>query len=60
MVQSTDIPQKMGLKDAARKSVVACISDFASKGIKPEYGIISVNLPKSIPKKTVNKNLNIL
>lgn len=54
MVQSTDIPQKMSLKDAARKSVVACISDFASKGIKPEYGIISVNLPKSIPKKTVN------
>lgn len=54
LVQSTDIPQKMGLKDAARKSVVACISDFASKGIRPEYGIISVNLPKSIPKKTVN------
>ena len=54
LVQSTDIPQKMKLKDAARKSVVACISDFASKGIKPEYGIISINLPKTIPKKTVN------
>lgn len=48
LVQSTDIPPKMKLQDAARKSMVACISDFASKGVKPEFGIISVNLPKSI------------
>ncbi|MDC0928040.1 thiamine-phosphate kinase, partial [Nitrosopumilus sp.] len=32
MVQSTDIPKKMKLSDAARKSVIACVSDFASKG----------------------------
>ena len=54
MVQSTDIPQKMKLSDAARKSVIACVSDFASKGVKPEYGLISINLPKSISKKEVN------
>ena len=48
MVQSTDIPQKMKLSDAARKSVIACVSDFACKGVKPKYGIISINLPKSI------------
>lgn len=48
MVESTDIPYKMKLSDAARKSVVACVSDFASKGVKPKYGIISVNLPKTI------------
>ena len=48
LVQSTDIPQKMKLEDAARKSIVACVSDFAAKGIKPQYGIISVNLPKNI------------
>ena len=47
LVESTDIPSKMNLGDAARKSVVACVSDFASKGIKPQYGIISVNLPKT-------------
>ena len=46
LVQSTDIPSKMNIGDAARKSIVACVSDFAAKGIKPEYGIISVNLPK--------------
>ena len=54
MVQSTDIPQKMELSDAARKSIIACVSDFASKGVKPQYGIISINLPKSISKKEVN------
>ncbi|MGY5149459.1 MAG: thiamine-phosphate kinase [Candidatus Nitrosopumilus sp. bin_68KS] len=48
LVESTDIPKKMGLEDAARKSVVACVSDFAAKGIRPEFGIISVNLPKNI------------
>ena len=53
MVQSTDIPQKMELSDAARKSIIACVSDFASKGVKPKYGIISINLPKSISKKEV-------
>ena len=54
MVQSTDIPHKMRLTDAARKSIIACVSDFASKGVKPKYGIISVNLPKSISRKEVN------
>ncbi len=55
LVQSSDIPHKMKLKDAARKSVAACVSDFASKGVRPEYGIISVNLPKAITIKTVNE-----
>ena len=54
MVQSTDIPHKMRLTDAARKSIIACVSDFACKGVKPKYGIISVNLPKSISRKEVN------
>ena len=58
MVQSTDIPQKMKLSDAARKSVIACVSDFASKGINPKYGIISINLPKSISKKQVENIAN--
>lgn len=48
LVQSTDIPSKMRIKDAARKSVIACVSDFASKGIRPRYGIISLNLPKDV------------
>lgn len=55
LVESTDIPPKMSLRDAARKSVVACVSDFASKGVEPKFGIISVNLPSKIVKKKVEE-----
>jgi len=55
LVESTDIPPKMRLSDAARKSIVACVSDFAAKGIKPQFGIISVNLPKSISRSKINE-----
>ena len=58
MVQSTDIPQKMKLSDAARKSVIACVSDFACKGVKPKYGIISINLPKSISRIKIDNIAN--
>ena len=53
LVESTDIPPKMKLSDAARKSVVACVSDFAAKGVKPKYGMISVNLPKTISRSKI-------
>lgn len=55
LVESTDIPSKMKLSDAARKSIVACVSDFAAKGVKPKYGMISINLPKSISRPKINK-----
>ena len=55
LVESTDIPSKMELSDAARKSVVACVSDFAAKGVKPKYGMISINLPKTISRSKVNQ-----
>lgn len=55
LVESTDIPSKMKLSDASRKSIVACVSDFASKGVKPKYGMISINLPKTISRSKVNE-----
>ena len=55
LVESTDIPPKMSLKDAARKSVVACVSDFASKGVEPKFGIISVNLPPNISARQIKE-----
>ncbi len=55
LVESTDIPPKMSLRDAARKSVVACVSDFAAKGVKPKFGVISVNLPFGISEKAINE-----
>lgn len=53
LVQSTDIPPKMNLKDAARKSIVACVSDFAAKGVRPKFGIISLNLPNTISRSKI-------
>ncbi len=47
LVYGTDVPPGMTLCDAARKSVVACVSDFASKGVRPRWAIISVVLPES-------------
>lgn len=57
-VQSTDMPPKMRIIDAARKSIIACISDFAAKGVKPRYGIISLNLPKMISRKEISEMSN--
>jgi len=53
LVQSTDVPKQMRLWQVARKSIVACVSDMASKGIKPLYALISLALPSSISKKDV-------
>lgn len=53
MVQSADIPPGMGLADAARKSVVACVSDFAAKGVRPTHAVTSVTLPESVTRKDV-------
>ncbi|QMU53822.1 MAG: thiamine-phosphate kinase [Nitrosopumilus sp.] len=55
LVESTDIPPKMKLSDAARKSIIACVSDFAAKGVNPKYGIISINLPKTISRSEINE-----
>ena len=53
LVESTDVPPGMTPAEAARKSVVACVSDFASKGVRPLYGTISVTIPKSYSEKKI-------
>lgn len=55
LVESTDIPPGMKLHDAARKSVVACVSDFAAKGVRPLYGIVSVAIPKKYSAKKIKE-----
>lgn len=47
LVESTDIPSEMNMKDAIRKSVVAAVSDFASKGVRPKFGMTSLTIPKT-------------
>ena len=51
--ESTDIPKNVGLQYIARKSIISCVSDFAAKGIKPIFGIVSVVLPRKLSKKKI-------
>ena len=39
----------------ARKSVVSCVSDFAAKGVKPIFGIISLTIPKRFSKLNIER-----
>ncbi|AJZ76388.1 thiamine-phosphate kinase [Candidatus Nitrosotenuis cloacae] len=50
LVESTDVPPQMRPEQIARKSMVAPLSDFASKGVKPRHGIISISLPRGYPR----------
>ncbi len=55
LVESTDVPAGMKIRDIARKSVVACVSDFACKGIKPRYATISLTIPRRFSKSKINE-----
>ncbi|MEM3871382.1 MAG: thiamine-phosphate kinase [Nitrososphaeria archaeon] len=53
LVGKTDMPKGMSLRQAARKSVVACVSDFACKGVKPWGMLVSIGLPKGFNEEHV-------
>jgi thiamine-monophosphate kinase len=58
LVESTDSPPGTKLEDLARKSLISCISDFAAKGVKPIFGIVSLTIPKKYTKLKI-KNLAV-
>ncbi len=53
LVESTDLPPGMKLEDAARKSIVSCVSDFAAKGVRPIFGIVSLTIPKRLSRSNI-------
>ena len=53
LVESTDLPPGMKLEDAARKSIVSCVSDFATKGVRPIFGIVSLTIPKRFSRSNI-------
>jgi len=53
LVGSTDVPPGMTVQEAARKAVVATVSDFAAKGVKPHALMVSIGLPAPAKKMTV-------
>lgn len=55
LVESTDMPKNMRLEFGVRKSVVACVSDFAAKGVLPKFGIVSLTIPKRVSKEYIQK-----
>lgn len=46
LVAATDAPSQMTPAQIARKSVVSCVSDFASKGVRPSFCLVSLGLPR--------------
>src|SRR2546425_7748951 len=55
LVGSTDVPPGMTLGQAARKAVVATVSDFAAKGVQPLGLLVSLGLPPPVSLSTVNE-----
>lgn len=45
LVGKTDVPPGMTWRMAARKAVAMCVSDFASKGVRPAAFMVSLGLP---------------
>ena len=53
LVAKTDIPRGMTWRQAGRKSVAACVSDFAAKGVSPEAFMVSLGVPKRLSDEEV-------
>lgn len=47
LVASTDIPPGFKPWQMARKSIVSCVSDLVSKGVKPHAAMVSLALPRN-------------
>ena len=55
LVASTDVPPAVSMRDAARKAVASCVSDFAAKGVRPSAAVVSVVLARGIPQARVGQ-----
>ncbi len=53
LVGRTDVPPGMTWRQAARKAVAMCVSDFASKGVMPQALMVSLGIPRSLDEKGV-------
>ena len=55
LTNKTDVPKEMSLWQAARKTIIMNISDFASKGVKPISIIVSLGLPTTYTSKDIEE-----
>ena len=54
LVEHTDMPSGMTYRQAARKAVAMCVSDFAAKGVRPDSFVVSIGLKKGISQERVD------
>jgi thiamine-monophosphate kinase len=55
LVDRTDVPCGMSLRQAARKAVVMNVSDFAAKGVQPLAVLVSLGLPRGLSIRDVEE-----
>lgn len=55
LVQSTDVPKEMTFRQAARKAVAMCVSDFAAKGVRPDSFMVSIGLSRGVTRSQVRE-----
>jgi thiamine-monophosphate kinase len=55
LVDRTDVPTGMSLRQAARKAVVMNVSDFAAKGVQPTAALVSLGLPRKLTANDVEE-----
>jgi thiamine-monophosphate kinase len=55
LVESTDMPPGMSYRQAARKAVAACVSDFAAKGVRPDSFMVSLGLRRGASNRQVEQ-----
>ena len=55
LVEHTDMPAGMTYRQAARKAVAMCVSDFAAKGVRPVAYMVSLGLRARVRKKEVEE-----
>jgi len=53
-VEHTDVPSGMSYRQAARKAVAMCVSDFAAKGAAPDSFVVSIGLKKGVSQEQVD------
>ncbi|MDG6914217.1 MAG: thiamine-phosphate kinase [Nitrososphaerota archaeon] len=54
LVEHTDMPPGMTYRQAARKAVAMCVSDFAAKGTRPDAFMVSLGLRSGVGKGEVD------
>ncbi|MGQ0794641.1 MAG: thiamine-phosphate kinase [Nitrosopumilaceae archaeon] len=55
LVESTDVPKGMKTQEIARKSIVACVSDFSAKGVKPLCATVTLAIPRGFSRSKIKK-----